>query len=335
MLQRSKLFALALAIVLPLCGVASVAAQDQKVLVTVNDSPITSYDVQQRINLWKLLGQRGGDNPKKRALNELIDDLAKIEEAKKVNFEANDQEIDARLAEVAKGLQTDSNGLKGKLKAQGISVAAMRQYLAAQIAFGRLLKGKFKESVEATPEEVDQKLNGYKAEINTNLKKFMADPRMQPITVYQLQEINFPIDGGEGGITNELLQSRAIEANTFLSRFKGCKSSRAASSGIFNVRVGKLIEADGRKLPKQMKSVLDRTKQGRAIGPMRTPNGLQVIGFCGVRKISPPKPKVTYPTRQQAETAVINEKYAKVVTKYSSQFRKGLLIEYRDPSLSQ
>jgi peptidyl-prolyl cis-trans isomerase SurA len=303
-------------------------AADQKVLVTVNDAPITSYDVDQRINLWKLLGQQAGPGARKKALNELIDDLAKINEAKKFRAEATEKEIDARLAEVAKGLKTNPEGLNGKLRAQGISVSAMRTYLAGQIAFGRILKGKYNVSVKATPDEVDRKLNGYKSEINGKLAKIMADPRMRPITVYQLQEINFPIDGT---ITNELLQSRAIEANAYLSKFRGCKSARAAAAGIFNVKIGKMVEADGARLPKPLKNALDKTKVGRAIGPSRTDKGMQVLAFCGVRKISPPKPNVTYPTRQQAEAAVLNEKYERVVTKYSAEFRKGLLIEYRDP----
>ena len=309
-----------------------VAAQDQKVLVTVNDTPITSYDVDQRINLWKLLGISRGDSARKRALNELIDDIAKINEAKKLRLEPSEKEVDVRLAEVATGLKTNPEGLKAKLKAQGITVGAMRTYFTAQISFGRILKGKYNVSVKATPEEVDRKLNGYKSEINSKLAKVLADPRMRPVTVYQLQEINFPIDGGEAGMTNELIQSRAIEANAFLSKFRGCKSARSAASGIFNVKVGKMVEADGARLPKPLKSALDKTKVGRAIGPSRTPNGLQVLAFCGVRKIVPPKPQVTYPTRQQAENAVLNEKYERVVSKYSSQFRKELLIEYRDPS---
>ncbi len=308
-------------------------AADQKVIVTVNDLPITSFDVDQRMNLWKLVGGGGGaGDARKRALNELIDDIAKVEEAKKYNAQASDKEIDARLGEVAKGLKTDDKGLQSKLRAQGVSVTAMRQYLAGQIAFGRILKGKYKVSVDATPAEIDRKLNGYKSEIDGKLRKFMADPRMQPVTVYEIQEITFPVDGE---VTPEMLQSRAVEANGFLSKFKGCKSSRAAASGIFNVKVGKQIEADGRKLPPQLKALLDKSNPGRAIGPMRSQNGMQVLAFCGIRKITPKKPQVAYPTRKQAEAAVLNEKYAEVVTKYSSQFRKGLLIEYRDPSYAQ
>jgi peptidyl-prolyl cis-trans isomerase SurA len=331
-MQFRLIIVLSAALTMSVLSFSHVSAQDQKVLVTVNDTPITSYDVDQRINLWKLLGISRGEGARKRALNELIDDIAKINEAKKLRLDPTEKEIDVRLAEVATGLKTNPEGLKAKLKAQGITVAAMRTYFTAQIAFGRILKGKYNVSVKATPEEIDRKLNGYKSEINGKLAKVMADPRMRPITVYQVQEINFPIDGGESGMTNELIQSRAIEANAYLSKFRGCKSARAAAAGIFNVKVGKMVEADGARLPKPLKAALDKTKVGRAIGPSRTPDGLQVLAFCGVRKIVPPKPQVTYPTRQQAENAVLNEKYERVVSKYSSQFRKDLLIEYRDPS---
>ena len=334
---NSVTFRSAILAALVFCVVPGVAiAQDQKVLVTVNDLPITSFDVTQRINLWKLLGRSTeGDGLRKRALNSLIDDIAKIQEADKAKAGATEKELSARLEGVAKGLKTDSNGLKGKLKEQGISIAAMKQYLAAQIAFSRLIRGKYKISVEATPAEIDSKLSGYRAEIDGKVRAVMNDPRNQPITVYQLLQVDFPIDSAAGGVPEELMQSRAIEVSQFVKKFNGCKSARAAASGIFNVKIGKIIEADGRKLPAPMKAAFNKVKAGRAIGPMRGPSGLQALGFCGVRKISPQKPKVSYPTRDQAATAVVNEKYAEAEAKYSGEWRKGLMIEYRDPAYAQ
>ena len=326
-----------LLILAPLCMVYGVLAEGQKVLVTINDVPLTSFDVEQRINLWKLLGENhgGGEAARKFALDELIDDISEIEEAKKFKANANEKEIDERLQGVAKGLKTDTAGLKGKLKAQGISVASMKQYLAAQIAFSRLIRGKQQEKLDVSPAEIDRKLASYKAEIDGKVRKVMSDPRMQPITVYELQEINFPIDGGADGISNELLQSRALEANQYLQRFKGCKSAKSAASGIFNVQVGKRIEADSAKISKPLRAALAKTKIGSAIGPMRSPNGLQVLAFCGVRKISPPKPKVAYPSRDQVQNLLLNQKYAGVQSKYKGYWRKGLLIEYRDPAYAQ
>jgi peptidyl-prolyl cis-trans isomerase SurA len=316
------------------------AAAEQRVLVTVNDKPITTFDVDQRISLWKLLGQRGGD--RKKALNELIDDIAKVEQAKKLQADATAKEINERMSGLAKGLKTDDAGLEGKLRAQGISLAAMRQYFAAQIAFARIVRGKYKENFTVSKAEVDRKLAGFKSEIDGKVKErmnqIMNDPRMKSIEVYQILEVNFPIDAGGGEITNELVQSRAIEVNQYVSRFRGCKSARAAASGIFNVQVGKMIEADGAKMPAQLKAAFGKTKPGTAIGPIRGPKGLQALGFCGIRHLTPPKPNITgvvYPTRDQAENAAINDKYSEIEAKYSGKFRQGLMIEYRDPSYAQ
>ena len=331
--------------ILLLCCALSFAAvapahSEQRVLVTVNDLPITTFDVDQRMNLWKLLGQRGGD--RKQALNELIDDIAKIEQAKKLQVDATNKEINERMSGLAKGLKTDDAGLEGKLRSQGISLAAMHQYFSAQIAFARIVRGKYKEDFTVSKAEVDRKMAGFRAEIDGKVKarmnQIMNDPRMKSIEVYQILEVNFPIDTGGGEMTNELLQSRAIEVNKYVSQFNSCKSARTAASGIFNVQVGKMIDADGAKLPPQLKAALSKTKPGTAIGPIRTPNGLQALGFCGIRRITPPKPNISgvvYPTRDQAENAAVNDKYAEVEAKYRGKFREGLMIEYRDPSYAQ
>ncbi|NMD07097.1 MAG: hypothetical protein GYA66_03880, partial [Phyllobacteriaceae bacterium] len=158
------------------------SAQDQKVLATVNDIPITSFDIDARIHLWDLMGMNAKiPNARKKALNAIIDDIAKIAEAKKYRAEATEKEIQARLDRVAQNLKTDSTGLKAKLKKLGVSMSAMRQYLEAQIAFNRILSGKYKEKVEVSDAEVDAKFAEIKGQINGQLAKIKADPRMQPI----------------------------------------------------------------------------------------------------------------------------------------------------------
>ncbi len=327
--------------ILVLCMALSAPAfADQKVLVTVNDLPITSFDVDQRVNLWKLLGERGGD--RKKALNQLIDDIAKIEQSKKYQVDPSEKEINERMSGLAKGMKTDDAGLEGKLQKQGVSLAAMRRYFAAQIAFSRIIRGKYKEDFSVSKADVDRELAGFKSQIERakaeRIKEIMNDPRMKPVTVYQILEVNFPIDAAGGEMTNELIQSRAIEVNQYVSRFSSCKAARSAASGIFNVQVGKMIEADGAKMPAQLKSAFDKVKPGTAIGPIRGPNGLQALGFCGVKRIKPTIPTfagVQYPTRAQAENAAINKRYAEIEAKYSGKFRQGLMIEYRDPSYEQ
>ena len=307
------------------------AAQESVVIATVNDVPITTFDIDQRIRLLEILGQGGANPDRKKIGNNLIDDVVKIAEEKTNRMDATEADIDDRLKRMATGLKTDKAGLKAKLSKQGISITALRDYVASQMAFGRLLSTKYKDKVEVTPAAVDKKMAAIQAELNGKIAKVMKDPRMQPINVYTIMEINFPVEGNDA----QLLQSRAIEAGQYLQRFKGCGSAKAAASGIFNVKVGKKIEADGKRLPKQLKALFDSKGVGKAHGPMRSQNGIQVVAFCGLKKIVPPKPTAQMPTRQQVENAVLNERYGAVEQKYITIMRKHAVIEYKDQSYAQ
>lgn len=306
-----------------------VQAQESAVIATVNDRPITSFDIDQRIRLLKILGQSSSNRIK--IGNDLINDVIKIEEAKRFRIDATEKDIDERLKKVAESLKTNEAGLAAKLRAQGIAMSAFRQYTAAQMDFGRLLIAKYKEKITADPAVVDQRMNDIKSEINGKLAKIKADPRMQAITVYSILEVNFPVEGNDP----QLLQSRAIEAGQYAQKFKSCANSRGPAAGIFNVKIGKKLEADGRKLPPALRKLFDSKGPNIAYGPLRGPGGIQVIAFCAKRSISPQMPKAQMPTRQQIENAVLNEKYDAVEQKYIAIMRKTAIIEYKDQSYAQ
>ena len=108
------------------CGAAH--ADQQSVIVTVDDQPITNYDVDQRLALWEILGNSKQNPTRKQALQSLIDDLIKIAAAKKNSVEAKEDMVNAHLERMAKGMQTDIKGLAEKLKKQGVSINALKQF---------------------------------------------------------------------------------------------------------------------------------------------------------------------------------------------------------------
>ncbi len=292
-------------------------ASTSQVLVTVNDLPITTFDVTQRIALWKLVGGKPSG--------------------------ATDAEIDKRIDGISKSLKVDAAGFKVKLKSQGVSVAAMRQYISAQFAFHRLVRATGSDNLTVTDDEIRKRTVKIKSDIDNNIDqqiaKIESDPRRKAVTVYQILSIDFPIDAQGGEITGQLVQSRAMEVNQFISRFKGCKAAKEAASGIFDVKVGRMVEADATKIPKQLKDALDSVKPGKALGPIRADKGLQALAFCGVRKIVPPKVKrptdIKYPGPEQVRGLLEQEKFDAAQAKYRGEWRKDLMIEYRDPSLNQ
>jgi peptidyl-prolyl cis-trans isomerase SurA len=312
---------------------SSGAAGDQGIVATVNDIPITSFDIDQRLRLMEILGiNQETNDARKKALHAMIDEVIKIAEAKKYKVNATDKEIDAQMGRVAKGLKTDMAGLQAKLESKGIAISSLKQYVAAQIAFARILGGKYQVKIKVEPAEVDRKIEEIKQNLEQKVSTIMNDPRMKAVQVYNIIEIDLPVEAADNAM---LLQARAIEAVQLIKNFKGCSTARAAASGIFNVKIGKPIDAIAEKIPKPMKQALDKVGPGKAMGPARGPRGIQVIGFCGKRIMQPAKPKYELPTRQQAEIAVSNEKYAAVEDKYMKVMRKTALIEYKDPTYAQ
>jgi peptidyl-prolyl cis-trans isomerase SurA len=306
------------------------AESQQGILATVNDKPVTSFDVEQRVKLLQALGDgRSTAELRKRALQSVIDDIVKREEARKAKLEPTDEQVNGQIARMAKAGGTTVDGLAGRLKAKGVSMNALRNYVSAQISLNRIMSTKGKAEVTADQAEVDRRYAKIKDEYN----KVVNDPRMKPVTVYQLQEISLPLDVMGDANDQQMMMSRAIEAQQILKRYKGCKSAKAAAEGVFNVKIGKTFDADGSKLPKELKAILDKTGPGKAIGPVRNKSGLQLIGFCGTRKISPPKPEL--PSREAVENAVLNEAFEKQQDGFMEELRKKVYIEYKGASQSQ
>lgn len=310
------LFAAALAVCAALSSPIPAHAEGLGVLVTVNDMPITSFDVDQRVKLLAAIGRTQGtlEEQRKRALQALIDDAIKLFTAKKYNADPNAKTIDDQIEKMAKASNTDAKGLGAQLKAKGSSMTALRTLVAAQISFNRLLSGMYKLKVEVDQAEIDKKYN-----------EIVNDPRLQPITVYEIMEIEMPVDGGDSTMAEQLLTARAADAMQYRRAFKSCRGARAAASGIYNVRIGKAMQADGRRLPKQLKTALDKVGPGGIIGPARSKGGVQLVAFCGKKNVAPDKP-----TRAQVEMMITNKKYDVYEERYMRELRRNAFIEYKD-----
>ena len=307
-------------------------AEAQGVVAIVNDKPVTEFDISQRITLLKILGDASPDGlSRKKALQSLVDDQVKIVEAKKFNLTPTEADVTGQIARMSKGMQSTPEGLVVKLKKAGIDETSFRTYVSTLIGFNRIIASKYREDIKIAPGDVDAKMADIKNKVGTRMNEIMRDPRMKGLTVYTLLEINLPVEGDDA----LLLQARAVDAAQLRQRLKGCGNVKAASSGIFNVKAGRKVEVDGARMPPPLKAALDKAGQGGAIGPMRTKGGIQLVVFCGTRKISPQKPKFEMPNRQQVENMLVNEKYDSFEEQYLKTARQGVYVEYRNQSYSQ
>ena len=308
------------------------AADMQGVVAVVNDVPVTERDLVQRITLLKFLGDLPpAGMTRKDAMKAIIDEQVKIAESNRLKLMPSEAEITGRIALIAKDMKLTPAALLAKVKEQGIAEAVFRRYLGASMGFNRIIGTKYQGDIKVSDSAVDAKLADLKSKAGTQIAKIMNDPRMKPVTVYSLMVISLPVESDDP----MLLQSRSIEAQQYLQNFKGCGSAKAAADGIFNVKIGKPLEADGSKLPPPMRSALDKAGPGKAVGPVRGKQGLEVIAYCGSRSVTPPKPDFKLPTRDQVKNALVNEKYDGLEEQYLKTIRANIYVEFRDQSYAE
>ena len=162
-------------------GFSKLPQNSQRVFVIVNDQPITGYDITQRTKLNSILGRR--KNSRKEVLNELINDIIQISEAKQNKVDIDDKRINAAIANMAGSTGSTPDRLRGQLKKRGVSFASLKQQVKASLAL-RWLMQKNKANVSKITD----------ADIDRTMKKINSDPRRQGVTVYLIKQVNLPVE---------------------------------------------------------------------------------------------------------------------------------------------
>ncbi len=290
-----------------------------KVLVVVNDQPITDFDVRQRMKLYDVLGMRGGSTAlkRKRALQSLVDEAVLFAEARRRNMVPDDIQVESAIKSMANKMG-GMEKLRAALRRKGLGMSHLRNYVRAQMIF-RAIAARAGRKMQVKVSE---------AEVERRLKKILSDPRLKPITIWTLRRVELPVDDVSPVMRQQLMMARAVEAQQIMRRYKGCKSLRKAISGIFNVRVSKPLQADPRRLPPPLKKALKKAGTRRLIGPIAAPKAVQLIAFCGKRSIRPKIPEKGK-LRQQLRAAIQQEKIQRQVDNFMKPLRRKAVIEWR------
>ena len=134
------------------------------VAASVNDEPITIADVANRARLILLsLGVQPNEQTiiqaQQRALDGLIDETLQVQEAQQWEIEISDLEIEEELERLAAGNGMTLAQFQTDLVAQGINPVTLRQQMKADIAWQRLVGGRYGSRVRISDLQIDDRLS--------------------------------------------------------------------------------------------------------------------------------------------------------------------------------
>ena len=236
-------------------AVAPVAAATVK--VTVNGEAITDYQINQRVQLFKLEGRSGSSA----AIKELVDEALMRQEAKRLGIEISDAQVEEALLNVARNIKVSREKLVEILQSNGVGVDTLKDRLRAGIAWQGVVARAIEPKVQLSDLDLDQKAEAQLDAVNS--------------FDYVLKEIIFLMPGGKGSASK-----RTAEANQYRKSFSGCDNAVKLALSYTDAAVVNV----GRRHATQMQEAIAKELSGLNTGGITKPrvieNGVSMLAVC-------------------------------------------------------
>ena len=228
---------------------ASYTGPASAVAAIVNDTVITTFDVQQRMKLMLIssggrITQQMMPQLQRKALQDLVEEQLKLQEAKQFDLKPEDGEVDGELRQMAGQTGLSVEQFSDALKVEGISVNTLRSQIAASIVWPRLVQGRYGKRVRVDDDEV-----------NSTLERMRADATQEQ---FLISEICIPVPSPdqaqayyEGGLQLLEQMRKGVPFAVIAQQFSACTTA-AAGGDMGWMRAGELpadLDAAVRDLP--------------------------------------------------------------------------------------
>lgn len=247
---------------------STVLAKKDKVsiLAIVNDEPITSYDLRQKLKLIAKFSSYKSVNkiPKEvrnKILQQMIEETLKIQEGKRKGIEVTEKEIEVAIETLAQQSKQTANTLYTYLKQNGISTNVFKKQIRSNIVWTKLTNAQLKKSYTPSGTEVKEYVEQLRSKIGQ--------------TQYRVGEIYLPITKN-----NDAPKVKKL-ANYLINEIKkGASFSQIAlqfSKSPSARRGGDLGWLSENQLTKNVRDVVTSLKKKRMSKPFKSDNGYRVL----------------------------------------------------------
>lgn len=285
-------------------------AQAQQVLVMVNGDPITHYDVEQRMKLVQLSGQKAPD--RQATIQELIDEKLKIQLLKKFAIEGMDQDVENAYANMARRMRTTAAGFTEQLAKSGINSSTLKQRIRAEITWNQIVRGRYQSTLQINDKDVLAKMEENKSSDESKMVGYD----------YTLRPIVFIVPRGS---PPGVVEARRKDAEALRARFNSCEEGVALARGLRDIAVRAPITKSSTDLAPELRAILDKTEIGKLSAPEVTGQGVEVYALCGKKQSSADNT----PGKKEVRDEMYSEKFKTVSARYLKELRSQAMIEYK------
>jgi len=286
-------------------GVSPLPAQS--IACMVGGDPITTLDIEQRTKLNFLTTRKPA--ARQEILDELINEKVKIKEAKRYGVDPSASDMDQSFAGMAQRMRITSEQLAKSLESQGVRPETLKSRLKAEMVWGSLVRGRFKESLQVGEKDVNDAAQG------------SGEATQADAFEYKLQPIVLIVPRGSAPSSVDL---RRKEAESLRERVQTCEQANSYFKSMQNAAIRDTITKTSADIPGPLRELLDKTPIGHLTPPEITKQGVEMVALCD-RKPT----KIDTPKKREIREKMYTEKYDAKQKAYLAEIRKAAMIECR------
>ncbi len=252
MVRALAVVLLSLSLALGLAAPSSAATIE----ITVNGEGITDYQIQQRLNLFRLEGRSGRNT----AVDELINEAIMRQEAERIGVTATRAEVDNAILNVARNINMSPQRLREVLSQGGVGIETLEARMRAAIGWQRVVERTVAPRVQISELELDQRATAGLTNANSY--------------DYILKEVLF-LTGSRGSASQ-----RTGQANQYRQSFSGCDNAVQLSLSYTDAAVINVGRRHATQLPEAIASELAGLNVGGITKPRVVENGVSMLAVC-------------------------------------------------------
>lgn len=243
---------------------------------------------------------------RKKALDELIEERLKLQEAKRLTIKVGDEDVERAFKGIAERNKMTPDQFRAFIQQQGADSDVMKERYRVQLAWREVIRRRFGHQINVSNLDVDRLAANVKGDDTLEL---------------QLHKITLSVPGK---VDQAALAKRYETAEALRGRFGGCKGTAALAKDQPNAKFEDLGFRKSEAVPEPTRTLLISARDGEMVPAVLTASGVELYAVCArrVQKISEEK-------RQQAEGELQAREFERLAQRHLNDLRKDALIEMR------
>lgn len=288
-----------------------VANRGVYIKLLVNKNPITNFDINRRVAFLKL--RRVSGNRAKIAEQEMIEQILKLQEAKRRNVLVNDKAVNDAYASFAKRNRSTTAQLSRAMNQYGVGVDHFKAYIRTQMSWQRAVSGRFQAETSRVSEQ------------DAVIKLRDSGSEKPEVTEYNFQQVVFVVPSAQR--TKSKLAARRVEANAFRQRFTSCGETINLAKTLKDVSVIERKRILEPELPETWKDEIKNVDSKGTTRAKETNKGVEFIAICNSKTVS--DDRAAQVSTQSAEFESFNKKGSELDKRYLDELKSRATIIYQ------